>query len=120
MTRPISAKRLFVRKGLIIVSIVVWSLVVGSVVVNALWVPTFKEASHLQVGCYLTDALWFYVKCAGFPLSGLAAFVLTLPYLLWLGPILLLFNPLVAVPVWFFLLFPLWYFWSRKRRAPNI
>jgi hypothetical protein len=99
-------KRITVPNVLLVMSIVVWGVVVSSIIVNVLWIPNFEEVGHLQVGCYRTDALWFYVKCQGFVGSGAAAFVLTLPYLLW--PLLLVLNPFLAL-LWFFLLFPAWY-----------
>lgn len=106
-------KRLTAINILLILSISVWGVVLASIIVNALWVPTFNEVGHLEEGCYLTDALWLYVKCNGFTWSGIAAFFLTLPYLLW--PTLIVLNPLLAI-LWFFLLFPVWYVWRRKWR----
>lgn len=110
-------KRFTVQKGLMLASIVVWSVLLSSIAINALWVPTFEEVGHLQRGCDRTDALWFYVECSGFMFSGVVAYFLTLPYLLWLGPTLLLFNPFVAIPLWFFLIFPGYYVWSKRHRT---
>jgi hypothetical protein len=106
-----------VRKTLLIGSILVWVLFVTSVVVNILWVPNFAQVGHLEHGCYLTDALWFYVACRGFALAPIASQFLTLPYLVWLGPALFVFNPIMAVPLWFFLLYPVWYAWHKWRHT---
>lgn len=106
-------KRLTVLNVFLILSISVWGVVLSSIIVNAVWVPTFNEVGHLEVGCYLTDALWFYVKCNGLAWSGIGSFFLTLPYLLY--PPLVALNPLIAI-LWFFLSFPVWYIWRRKWR----
>ncbi len=100
---------------LFVISVVVWGIVFASTFVNVLFVPSFKDVGHLKVGCYLTDALWFYVECRGFALSSLASFLLSLPYALWLGLVLFLWSPILAFPLWFFLLFPAWYVWSKQR-----
>jgi hypothetical protein len=105
------------RKALISISIALWAITLVGVVVNSLCIPTFAEVGHLPRGCYVTDALWFYVRCTGFPGSSLVGSLLTLPYQLWLGPALFVFNPLLAVPLWFFMLYPVWYAWQRWRGA---
>ena len=111
MTRPTFPKILLT------VSIAVWVALIVAAGVNALWVPSFEEVGHLAKGCYRTDALWFYVECRGFALSAVVSKLLTLPYLVWLGPGLLLLNPLAAVPLWFLLLFPVWYVWFRRKHT---
>ena len=104
-------------KALVSISSALWAITLIAIAVNTIWTPTFAEVGHLSRGCYVTDALWFYVRCDGFFGSSLVGFLLTLPYQLWLGPALLVFNPLLAVPLWFFMLYPLWYGWRRWRDA---
>ena len=105
------------RVALLSISLALWALLFGAILINALWVPTFAQVGHIERGCYLTDALWFYVQCNGFVFSEMAGVILTVPYLLWLGPVLILWMPLIAVPFLFFLLFPAWFWWSARRRG---
>ena len=105
-----------IRIVLLAFSLTLWIVLIGSIVVNTLWVPSFATVGHLERGCYLTDALWFYVECNGFALSDIAGKVLTLPYLLWLCPLLLVAAPEFGIPLWFFLLYPAWRVWSCRRR----
>lgn len=105
------------RVGLLFISLALWAVLLGGIVVNIFWVPSFSTVGHIEHGCYLTDALWFYVQCNGFAFSEIAGAVLTLPYLVWLSPVLILWAPLFGVPLWFFLLFPAWYAWSRFHRS---
>jgi hypothetical protein len=106
-----------VRKTLLIGSILTWTLVVVSVVVNILWVPNFAQVGHLAYGCYQTDALLSYVECKGFALAPITSTFLTLPYLLPFGPVLILFNPILGIPLWFFLLYLVWYVWDKWRHT---
>ncbi len=110
-------KFLTVTSWLMLVSTAIWIVFLISIMVNTLWTPTFEEVGHLQIGCYKTDALWFYVKCQGFTLAEVVGFLLTIPYLLWFGPLLIFFNPFIAIPLWFFLFFPAWYVWSKWRHT---
>jgi hypothetical protein len=75
-------------------------LVALAIVVNAFFIPTFEEVGHLENGCYLTDALWFYVKCSGFFGAEVLSQVLTIPWLLMLSPALLLHDPIYAIALW--------------------
>ncbi len=105
------------RVGLLGISLTLWTVLLGGIVVNKFWVPSFATVGHLERGCYLTDALWFYVQCNGFAFSEMAGAVLTFPYLVWISPVVILSVPLFVIPLWFFLLFPGWYAWSRIRRS---
>ena len=110
-------RRITIPDAFFLVSVVAWGILILSIAINVAFVPTFAQVGHLKVGCYLTDALWFYVECRGFSLSALTAFFLSLPYTLWMGPVLLMWAPLIAVPLWFVLLLPAWYVWHRKRHV---
>lgn len=95
---------------------ITWVVVIGSLLVNALWVPSFAQVGHLTTGCYLTDALWFYVACNGFTGAGLVSAVLTLPY--WLYPQAAFLAPFIVIPAWLLLLYPAAY-WVGARRRRN-
>ncbi len=102
---------------LLVASILVWAILISSIVINIFFVPTFAKVGHLKFGCYLTDALWYYVECRGFAFSAATSHFLSLPYALWLGPLLLWWSPLIGIPLWFFLLFPTWYVWHTRRHV---
>lgn len=84
-----------------------WVALAVLVLVNAIWIPTFSEVGHLAKGCYLTDALWLYVACRGFPGAALASSVLSFPYLL--HPLAGSLIPFITIPAWVILLYPIWY-----------
>jgi hypothetical protein len=100
---------------LFVLSLVVWGIVIASTLANV-FVPRYPVA-HLETGCYVMDGLWRWVECRGFALSWLAAFLLSLPYTLWLGFVLFLWGPFLAVPLWLFLLFPACYVWFKQRHV---
>lgn len=108
------ARRFGKRLWLLYAGIAAWVVILASVLVNALWVPTFQEVGHLTTGCYLTDALWFYVSCNGFPGAPLVGGILTLPY--WLYPPAVLLAPFLALPLWMLLLYPVGFWLTRAAR----
>lgn len=102
------------RFALLMISLVLWAELLVAMTVNAFWTPTFKEVGDIQRGCYLTDAVVFYVQCNGFAFSGIAGDILTLPYRLWTGLLFFPWEPLFDIPFWLVLLFPGWYRWSQR------
>ena len=93
-----------------------WGILCVSVGVDAFLVPSFDEVGHLDRGCYLTDALWLYVRCVGFPGASAVGSLLSIPWALLLGPVLLVFNPVLAIAAWSLLLFPVYYIFDRRRQ----
>ncbi len=110
------ARRFGRRRWLFLLSAIAWAVVVGSVGVNALWVRTFAEVGRISTGCYLTDALWFYVQCNGFHGAALAGSMLTLPYIL--HPQALLLAPFITIPLWVLLVYPAAYWRSNRSTDP--
>ncbi len=105
------------RATLLMISLALWLLLLAATAANTFLIPHFSEVGDLKRGCYRTDALFFYVECNGFAYDDVMGLMLTLPYLLWLSVVAFPWDLRIDIPMWFFLLFPAWYTWSRRRRT---
>lgn len=91
------------------------------------FLPTFEEVGHLDVGCYLRDAMLPYVDCVGFPGSRLAYYIVNLPlFLIFLpvaGVLTFLRAPwliLVALLIWSPIVYLVWYGLSLQKVRSSV
>jgi hypothetical protein len=97
------------------VSVLYCCLVALAIAINALFIPSFDEVGHLTNGCYKTDALVIYIECRGFFGAEVMSQFLTVPWLLVLGPALLLLNPIYAIALWVPVVYPGYYLFRIRR-----
>lgn len=107
------SKRFDKRRWLLYCSICAWIVFVALIVANLFWVPHISDVGRLNRGCFLTDALWYYVECAGFMGASAVAWFLTFPY--FMSPLAMWLAPHIVIPSWILLLYPIFY-WLRMRR----
>mgnify|MGYP006910210722 CR=1 FL=1 len=75
-----------------------------------MWViPSFKEVGHLEIGCYITNAMVAYVECTGFSGSNVVYWLVNLPYFL-------IYLPIIT---WVPIIYLFWRITQRFNKRPN-